>query len=221
MGTKSAHLSVVDVASSVNDDEPEGYGSAASKQIDDVDGDFVAVYRTHYPRLVRVLELSGTNSASAEDFAAGGVRGTLGAGSESSAGQIPRATCTESHFGSYEGIGTRIHQSSASHRHPTSRRRWRCRSKLSERLKRCHMHGAAALCCASSSASRRETPHGRSESPSRQCESRSNGREVICGRFSARTSEVRGEESEAAQTISNLISVNRPRPSLPSPGSSI
>lgn len=69
MGANSAHLSVVDAASPTNGVAPEGHGGAAFPDVDDVDGDFVAVYKAHYPRLVRALELSGTNRASAEDLA--------------------------------------------------------------------------------------------------------------------------------------------------------
>ena len=69
MGANSAHLSVVDVASPADDDEPAGHRSPASPEVADVDGEFVAVYSTHYPRLVRALELSGANRASSEDIA--------------------------------------------------------------------------------------------------------------------------------------------------------
>ena len=37
--------------------------------LDDVDDDFVATYRLHYPRLIRALELSGSSRATAEDLA--------------------------------------------------------------------------------------------------------------------------------------------------------
>jgi RNA polymerase sigma factor (sigma-70 family) len=74
MGTNPAHLSVV-AASSPDDDHESGSPGGPRRQRDEslgadgVDGDFVAVYKTHYPRLVRALELSGANRVAAEDVA--------------------------------------------------------------------------------------------------------------------------------------------------------
>jgi RNA polymerase sigma-70 factor (ECF subfamily) len=74
MGANRAHLSVVDTASS--DDLP-GFGGeegpavqgAGTPGADGVDVGFVAIYEVHYPRLVRALELGGTDRTTAEDVA--------------------------------------------------------------------------------------------------------------------------------------------------------
>jgi len=47
-------------------------------RIDKVAADFVAVYETHYPRLVRVLEIGGLDRSSAEDVAQEAFVRTLG-----------------------------------------------------------------------------------------------------------------------------------------------
>lgn len=73
MGANSAHVSVVDGASA-GSPEFEDHGDSrqrggAPASIDGVDDGFVVVYEAHYPRLVRALELSGANRATAEDVA--------------------------------------------------------------------------------------------------------------------------------------------------------
>jgi RNA polymerase sigma factor (sigma-70 family) len=76
MAANSAHLSVVDVAP-LADDESEPSGEAAAGRSFDVDRDFVGLYETHYPRLVRALELSGASRANAEDVAQEALARTL------------------------------------------------------------------------------------------------------------------------------------------------
>lgn len=74
MGVNPVHLSVVDGASLTADEEPKtnapsGPQEDATPDVDPVDAEFVAIYKAHYPRLVRALELSGTNRILAEDIA--------------------------------------------------------------------------------------------------------------------------------------------------------
>jgi RNA polymerase sigma-70 factor, ECF subfamily len=74
MGALRAHLSVVDHDSPVDDDRSDALanspdGGTAPARVSGVDDDFVALYKTHYPRLVRALELSGSSRPTAEDVA--------------------------------------------------------------------------------------------------------------------------------------------------------
>jgi RNA polymerase sigma-70 factor, ECF subfamily len=65
MAAEPARLSVVGSASSAGSEN----SGDISDGVEGLDGDFVAIYKTQYPRLVRALELGGTNRTAAEDIA--------------------------------------------------------------------------------------------------------------------------------------------------------
>ena len=83
MGPNRAQLAVVEAAATTDSqghDSPGGDAprAAHARKADGIDDDFVALYRLHYPRLVRSLELGGADRATAEDTAQEAFARTLG-----------------------------------------------------------------------------------------------------------------------------------------------
>ena len=83
MGPNRAHLSVVDAPATTDSEGPgspdgDAPRSALARDTGGVDDDFVALYTSQYPRLVRALLLGGADRATAEDTAQEAFARTLG-----------------------------------------------------------------------------------------------------------------------------------------------
>ncbi len=83
MGPNRAHLSVVDAPATTDSEgrgSPDGDAprSALPRDTGGVDDDFVTLYTSHFPRLIRALLLDGADRATAEDTAQEAFARTLG-----------------------------------------------------------------------------------------------------------------------------------------------